>query len=126
MQQIKYCFIKNLTLVAATISILFFNLAISAEVDDVNKMIAEGKKITFDRTKGNCLACHQIAEGESPGNIGPVLINMKTRYPDKTKLREKIWDATAINSETSMPPFGNHQILSESEINLVVEFIWSK
>jgi len=114
---------KILILILATVS--FNNLAISAEANDTNA-IAEGKKIAFDRLKGNCLACHHIADGESPGNIGPLLENMKNRYPDKTKLHAKIWDATVSNPETSMPPFGKHQILSEQEIDQVVEFIWSK
>ena len=123
MYRIKYHFMKILILILATVS--FNNLAISAEANDTNA-IAEGKKIAFDRLKGNCLACHHIADGESPGNIGPLLENMKNRYPDKTKLHAKIWDATVSNPETSMPPFGKHQILSEQEIDQVVEFIWSK
>ena len=35
--------------------------------------IEQGKKVAFDRKKGNCLACHMIAGGELPGNIGPPL-----------------------------------------------------
>ncbi len=33
--------------------------------------IAEGKSLTFDRKKGNCLACHMIDDGELAGNNGP-------------------------------------------------------
>jgi sulfur-oxidizing protein SoxX len=87
--------------------------------------IAEGKKIAFDRKKGNCLACHHIAGGELPGNIGPALVAMKTRFPDKAKLRAQIWDSTVNNPNTMMPPFGRHEILTEDEIDKVVEFIYS-
>jgi sulfur-oxidizing protein SoxX len=87
--------------------------------------VEQGKEIAFDRKKGNCLACHQIEGGELPGNIGPPLVAMKARYPDKSKLRAQIWDATRINPNSVMPPFGRHRILSESEVDKVVEFIYT-
>jgi len=85
----------------------------------------DGQSIAFDRSKGNCLACHAIADGESPGNIGPELSNMKQRYPDIQLLRDRIWDETKFNPYTVMPPFGKHKILSEDEIDQVVKFIYS-
>ncbi len=88
-------------------------------------VIAEGKKIAFHRKKGNCLACHAIKGGTLPGNIGPPLVNMKERFPDKSKLKEQIWDATTNNPNTIMPPFGKHRILSAKELDKVVEFIYS-
>tara|TARA_R110002074_G_scaffold338790_2_gene509332 strand:- start:1401 stop:1739 length:339 start_codon:yes stop_codon:yes gene_type:complete len=86
---------------------------------------ADGKQIAFDRVKGNCLACHKIEGGESPGNIGPELSNMKQRYPDRSLLRQRIWDETQFNPFTVMPPFGKHRILTENEIDQVVDFIYS-
>ena len=85
----------------------------------------DGKTIAFDSNKGNCLACHIIADGESPGNIGPELSNMQQRYPDKNLLRKRIWDETEFNPATVMPPFGKHQILTENEIDKVVEFLYT-
>ncbi|MDH5256696.1 MAG: sulfur oxidation c-type cytochrome SoxX [Gammaproteobacteria bacterium] len=87
--------------------------------------IDEGKKIAFHRKKGNCLACHAIADGKLPGNIGPPLVNMKDRFPDKSKLKDQIWDATANNPNSIMPPFGKHNILSKDELDKVVDFIYS-
>ena len=87
--------------------------------------ISDGKKVAFDRKKGNCLACHMIPGGSLPGNIGPPLVAMKARFPDKAKLREQIWDATVKNPNTIMPPFGKHQILTEKEVDLVTAFIYS-
>ena len=86
---------------------------------------ASGKDYAFDRSKGNCLACHEIKGGESPGNIGPKLSDMKSRYPDKALLRMRIWDETKFNPMTVMPPFGKHKILTEDEIDQVVEFIYN-
>jgi len=87
--------------------------------------ISDGKQVAFDRKKGNCLACHMIPGGSLPGNIGPPLVAMKARFPDKAALREQIWDATIKNPNTIMPPFGKHRILTEAEIDLVTEFIHS-
>jgi len=94
--------------------------------DNVPKQrLDEGRQIAFDRNKGNCLACHVIADGEAPGNIGPALTTMPSRFKDKRQLREQIWDATRFNPETSMPPFGRNRILDPEEIDKVVDYLWS-
>lgn len=82
----------------------------------------EGRQLAFDRKKGNCLSCHAIEGGNLPGNIGPPLVAMQARYPDKAKLRAQIWDATTANPNTMMPPFGRHRILSEDDIDKIAEF----
>ncbi len=103
---------------------LFCGLSMVAAVNVASAdAVAEGKKVAFDRKKGNCLACHMIAGGSLPGNIGPPLIAMKARFPNKADLHAQIWDATAKNPNTIMPPFGKHKILSEKEVELVTEFI---
>jgi L-cysteine S-thiosulfotransferase len=83
-----------------------------------------GKQIAFSRDKGNCLACHVIEDGEFPGNIGPELKTPSARFKSKQQLREQIWDATQFNPETSMPPFGKNKILTETEIDQVVDYLW--
>lgn len=84
---------------------------------------AAGQKVAFDRKKGNCLACHMMGDGALPGNIGPPIIAMKARFPDRAKLRAQIWDATVKNPNSLMPPFGKHGILSEKEIDLIVDYV---
>ena len=88
-------------------------------------VIEEGKKIAFNRRKGNCMACHVMAGATLEGNTGPPLIAMKARFPDKATLRAQIWDATKTNPQSLMPPFGRHEILTEDEIDKIVEFIHS-
>ena len=83
-----------------------------------------GKQIAFSRDKGNCLVCHAIEDGEYPGNIGPALKALSTRFKNKQQLREQIWDATQFNPETSMPPFGKNKIISSEEIDQVVDYLW--
>jgi L-cysteine S-thiosulfotransferase len=89
------------------------------------EMIAKGKQIAFHRQLGNCLTCHVMADGEAAGNIGPALVQMKVRFPDKNALRAQIWDSTVKNPQTMMPPFGRHNILTEEQIDAVVEFVYS-
>lgn len=101
-------------------------LATSAFAQQAKKE-ESGKDISFNRSKGNCLACHgmpTVPDAEQPGNSGPPLIAMQARFPDKKVLRAKIWDATATNATTFMPPMGKHQVLSEEEIDKVVDFIY--
>lgn len=85
--------------------------------------LEEGRKIAEDRAKGNCLACHIMGKGDSPGDLGPPLVAMSARYPDRAKLRAQIWDATKANPETIMPAFGKYQALSEEEIDKVVDYL---
>jgi len=94
-------------------------VAMSATAEE----IAEGQKYAFDRKLGNCLGCHMIAGGEMPGTIGPPLIAMKARFPDKEVLRAQIHDATARNPASMMPPFGKHGVLTEHQLDLVTEYI---
>jgi L-cysteine S-thiosulfotransferase len=83
----------------------------------------EGQEIAFDRGKGNCLTCHEIKGGDLPGTIGPKLENIKSKYPDRNDLVAIVTDETKRNPQTVMPPFGRNRILTEQEINAVVDFL---
>ncbi len=110
--------VTTITSIAILIGTVF-----GTSIAATDEEIAEGKRIAFNRKLGNCLTCHVIAGGELPGNIGPPLIVMKARFPDKSVLRAQIYDATVRNPQTSMPPFGRHGILTDKEVDLVTEFI---
>ena len=84
-----------------------------------------GRLVATDRAKGNCVACHVMADAEGPGSIGPVLIAIQTRFPSKRELATQIWDATIKNPDAVMPPFGKHAILTQKEFVDVVEYIWA-
>ncbi len=90
------------------------------------KKVLTGQELAFSTAKGNCLACHQMP-GEpaaiTSANIGPPLVLMKERFPDRARLRAQIWDATAFNTETVMPPFGKHKVLTDDEIDKIVDYI---
>lgn len=90
---------------------------------------AAGKEVAFrnkgDTGVGNCIACHVIAGAESPGDMGPPLLQMKARFPERKLLRSRIYDATQYNPISAMPPFGKHGILTEEEIEQVVDFLYT-
>lgn len=84
-----------------------------------------GKELAMARDKGNCLACHAIDDGVLPGNLGPPLISMRLRFPDKEALRQQLWDATERNPNSRMPPFGKYGILDEEQIDSIVDYLYS-
>jgi len=117
--------ITSLTTIAALLGALLLAPTGASAADTAMSVVEQGKAIAIDRTKGNCLACHAMDDGTLPGNIAPPLISMKLRYPDKKKLHDQIWDATVANPNTIMPPFGRHRVLSEQEIDQVVEYVYT-
>jgi len=119
---------NNFRVISVALSALtLLGVASFATVNANDKsVIEEGKKIALHNKKGNCLACHMIPDGgEQPGNIGPPLIVMKTRFPDKDVLRAQIADPRTKNPNSIMPPFGAHGILTEDELDKVTEYIHS-
>ena len=85
--------------------------------------VAEGQRLAFDRGKGNCLSCHEIKGGDLPGTIGPPLKNIKSKYPDRSDLIAILTDEPRRNPQSAMPPFGRNRILTEQEINAIVDFL---
>lgn len=117
---------RKVMIIAALSGIAAFaNLSTALAEEMAATAIAKGKAVSFDRKKGNCLACHAMDDGALPGNIAPPIVSMKLRYPDKAKLREQIWDASIRNPNTIMPPFGRHQLLSEEEIDNITEYVYT-
>ena len=111
-----------------TLTRIFCVISLSAgwvQVAAEESPLARGKAIAFDRNAGNCLSCHVMDDGELPGNSGPPLLQMQLRYPDRDTLREQIWDATVRNPSSVMPPYGRHLVLTEEEIDLVVDYVHS-
>jgi sulfur-oxidizing protein SoxX len=85
-----------------------------------------GQVLAFDRGKGNCLTCHDIKGGDAPGNVGPPLADMKTRFPDRKDLTAIVFDETRRNPQTVMPPFGRNLILTSAEIDAIVDFLYTR
>ncbi|OGU20843.1 MAG: sulfur oxidation c-type cytochrome SoxX [Hydrogenophilales bacterium RIFOXYD1_FULL_62_11] len=114
---------------ACAISAIMLSGSVLAQAPAAAAPVKEetGKDIAFNRTKGNCLACHAmptVPDAESTGTYGPPLIAMSARFPDKAKMRAQIWDATVMNPSSSMIPFGKHHVLTEAEIDKVTDFVY--
>jgi sulfur-oxidizing protein SoxX len=86
-------------------------------------LASEGQRLAFDRGKGNCLSCHDIKGGELPGTLGPALKDIKSKYPDRNDLIAILTDETRRNPQSVMPPFGRNRILTEREIDAIVDFL---
>jgi sulfur-oxidizing protein SoxX len=116
---------KLYRLVAVTITLLIAPLGARAQSPTLSPEATQGQVIAFDRLKGNCLACHTMRGGDVPSNVGPILENMKVRYPNKADLIAILTDETQRNPQTIMPPFGRNRILTPHEIDLIVAFLYT-
>jgi sulfur-oxidizing protein SoxX len=114
--------LRALRLPAFTLALVIGAFA-SAGTAQAQSAVDEGRKLAFDRGKGNCLTCHVIKGGDLPGTIGPELVDIKSKYPKREDLVAILNDETLRNPLTVMPPFGRNRILTEKEINAVVDFL---
>jgi len=87
--------------------------------------VAAGQVVLEDRKKGNCLSCHLIIGAELPGNTGPPLIGMQARWPDREALLQQISNPALRNPDTLMPPYGLHRILTDAELEVLVDYIYT-
>ena len=110
---------------SAPLLALLASLAGTAPVH-AQSAVADGQKLAFDRGKGNCLTCHVIKGGEYPGTLGPELVDIKSKYPSRDELVAIVFDETKRNPLTVMPPFGRNLILTDGEIEAVVDFLYTR
>lgn len=90
--------------------------------------IEEGRQLAQDFRKGNCLACHSMPTDPTAitkANIAPPLSHMHDRFGSRDALRSQIWDAGQRNPNTVMPPFGKHRILTNDEIELIIDYLYT-
>ncbi len=114
----------QLLMVIAISSVSIIGIPLTANSAE-GSSIEVGKELAFSRSKGNCLACHAMKGGKLAGTIGPMIVAMKLRYPDRQKLVDKLWgkpDTLVLDS--MMPPFGQNGILTDKEIDQIVDFIY--
>jgi sulfur-oxidizing protein SoxX len=116
---------KHVALVALLSNVPIGAFGQSTTAPSLSPDAAAGQAIAFDRVKGNCLACHTMRGSDVPSNVGPVLDDMKTRFPDRAELVAILVNEAARNTQTIMPPFGLNRILTPKEINLLIEFLYT-
>ena len=116
----------KLVAAASSVAMLLGAMAMTPTIAVADSALAaEGKKIAENRKKGNCFTCHDYKGAHLAGNVGPPLVAMKARFPDKAKLRVQIYDATKANPHSMMPPFGKYKVLSDKEIDAITEWVYT-
>lgn len=114
--------------VVLLVGAVFFGPMAPARADDAPN-VAAGRQLAFEIAKGNCLACHQFprdSRANTLANIGPPLLAMRSRFPNRTQLRGRLWDPMQTDPNTVMPPFGKHKILSRDEIELIIDYLYTQ
>ena len=80
-----------------------------------------GKKLALEF----CVACHQFTGTTQAGSLGPPLLVMKSRFPDRKTIYNIIYDpAVTIRPHTMMPPFGRNKLITKQEINKIIDFLY--
>jgi len=74
----------------------------------------------------HCQQCHQIKGISDYGNVGPSLVDLKARYPDRKVVAAIIADETKRNPQTVMPPFGRNLILTKQEIETIIDYLYNQ
>lgn len=115
--------LKKPALLPALATALLLAVTVASCLARAQSAADEGQKLAFDRNKGNCLTCHEIKGGSQAGNIGPALAGIKSKYPNRAELVAIVADETKRNPLTVMPPFGRNHILTDKEIDAVVDFL---
>lgn len=87
-----------------------------------DEKIAQGQEISLKF----CQTCHEYQGTEQAGSVAPPLLGMKSRFPDRKKLYDIIYDPqVALKPHTMMPPFGRNKLLKEDEIQKVIDFLYT-
>jgi len=103
-------------MMAATLAVaLVASRPAVAAPEDVHKLL-----------NSHCQQCHQIKGLSDYGNVGPSLIGLKSRYPDRKDVVAIINDETKRNPQTVMPPFARNLILTKQEIDTIVDYLYNQ
>ena len=84
--------------------------------------LMQGKGLTVEF----CQACHYFEGTNQAGTVGPPLVAMKVRFPERERLKDVIYDPHRVTKPHSMmPPFGRNGLLDENQIQLIVDFLYT-
>jgi len=84
--------------------------------------LEQGKELTISL----CQACHVFEGTDQAGTVGPPLLAMKARFPDRKKLHDIIYDPhVATKPHSMMPPFGRNGFVDDKQIELMIDFLYT-
>ena len=84
-----------------------------------------GRDIALGKSRGNCVACHQLPDDEWPGTVGNSLLHYQRYGYKDAQIYQQIFDARIFNPHTVMPPYGSNNLLSEQDIRDLVAYLQS-
>jgi sulfur-oxidizing protein SoxX len=93
----------------------------SARADGVEA----GRALALDRAKGNCLACHTLKGGDAPSSVGRELVDIQRRFPNRADLVEILTDESLRNPLAPMPPLLRNHVLTRSEVEQIIDFLYT-
>ena len=88
-----------------------------------------GRQLALDKNRGNCADCHQFPNDpgvETHATVGPPISGIKARFTSRIALTNLVKDPMAVNPDTIMPPYGRHRILTEREIDAIVDYLYTQ
>jgi sulfur-oxidizing protein SoxX len=88
-----------------------------------------GRQLALDNNRGNCADCHQFPNDprvETRATVGPPLSGVRARFSSRIALTNLVKDPMAVNPDTIMPPYGRHRILTEREIDAIVDYLYTQ
>ena len=66
-----------------------------------------------------------IGLGAVSFSASPALAAANDKYPDRKDLVAIVTDETQRNPQTVMPPFGRNLVLTDDDINAIVDFLYT-
>lgn len=110
--------IRLFLLPAGCMLLVLFAATANADTDTVK----EGRQLALKF----CQACHQYKGTEQAGTVAPPLVGMKSRFPDRKKLYNIIYDPqVTLKPHTMMPPFGRNELLAKEQIQKIIDFLYT-
>ncbi len=82
-----------------------------------------GRDIAMAKSRGNCVACHELPGDPWPGTVGNSLLNYQRRGMSDARVYQQIYDARIFNPQTVMPPYGTNNLLNEQELRDLVAYL---
>ncbi|MCP4702285.1 MAG: sulfur oxidation c-type cytochrome SoxX [Gammaproteobacteria bacterium] len=83
---------------------------------------AVGKNLTIKF----CPACHFFEGMNQAGTVGPPFVAMQLRFPERKRLHDLIYNPQiAIKPYTMMPPFGRNGLLTNEQIEQIIDYLYT-
>ena len=90
--------------------------------EEAKTPIQQGRDLSVEY----CQACHYFEGTDQAGTLGPPLVAMKPRFPERQRLEQIIYDPhKAIKPYSMMPPFGRNGLLDSAQINLLMDYLYT-